>query len=73
MEAAVVALQDQDNGVLIKAFLNVSTKEEASLVRMKQFSMNNLPPYMVPDRFAFLPSLPKTSTNKIDYQKLKAL
>jgi non-ribosomal peptide synthetase component E (peptide arylation enzyme) len=26
---------------------------------------------MVPDLFSFLDFLPKTSTNKIDYQKLK--
>jgi hypothetical protein len=28
---------------------------------------------MVPDRFVFHESLPKTSTDKTDYQKLKAL
>jgi hypothetical protein len=28
---------------------------------------------MVPDQFAFWPVLPKTSTDKIDYQQLKAL
>jgi L-proline---[L-prolyl-carrier protein] ligase len=72
-EAAVVALQDQDGQVLIKAFLNVVKSEETSIIKMKQFSMDNLPSYMVPDRFAFLSSLPKTSTDKIDYQSLKTL
>jgi non-ribosomal peptide synthetase component E (peptide arylation enzyme) len=28
---------------------------------------------MVPDRFKILPTLPKTSTDKVDYQKLKEL
>jgi acyl-coenzyme A synthetase/AMP-(fatty) acid ligase len=28
---------------------------------------------MVPDHFCFLESLPKTSTDKIDYQKLKSM
>jgi hypothetical protein len=29
--------------------------------------------YMVPDRFSFLDFLPKTLTDKIDYQKMKEL
>lgn len=73
VEAAVVALQDEEGGVLIKAFLNVPEKEQASVIKMKQFAVENLPPYMIPDRFMFLSSLPKTSTDKIDYQKLKNL
>jgi non-ribosomal peptide synthetase component E (peptide arylation enzyme) len=28
---------------------------------------------MIPDRFSFLPSLPKTSTDKIDFEALKRL
>ena len=72
-EAAVIALQDTEGGILIKAFLNVSDKEYASIVKMKQFAVENLPSYMIPDRFIFLASLPKTSTDKTDYQKLKLL
>jgi acyl-coenzyme A synthetase/AMP-(fatty) acid ligase len=73
IEAAAVAVDDKDGGVLIKAFLTMSNHEEASIVRMKKFSSENLPAYMIPDRFAFKDSLPRTSTNKIDYQKLKEL
>jgi amino acid adenylation domain-containing protein len=71
-EAAAVALAGED-GVLIKAFVTWCGKEKPSTIAMKQFCMDHLPPYMVPDRFSFLPSLPKTSTNKIDYQGLKEL
>jgi non-ribosomal peptide synthetase component E (peptide arylation enzyme) len=28
---------------------------------------------MVPDRFSVQPSLPKTSTDKVDYQRLKEM
>jgi hypothetical protein len=28
---------------------------------------------MIPDVFVFLEALPRTSTNKVDYQQLKAL
>ena len=41
------------------------------MVAMKKFSMGILPGYMVPDIFKFLDVLPKTSTDKIDYQALK--
>lgn len=42
-----------------------------SLIRLKQFSIDNLPRYMAPDMFAFLETLPRTSTDKIDYQNLR--
>jgi len=72
-EAAVVALPDEESGVLISAFLNWSEDEQPSLIELKQFCADNLPLYMIPDRFSALPSLPKTSTDKIDYQGLKQL
>jgi non-ribosomal peptide synthetase component E (peptide arylation enzyme) len=31
------------------------------------------PHYMVPDRIAFVPELPTTSTDKVDYQKLASI
>lgn len=67
-EAAVVALPDEESGVIIKAFL--ATNGRPSVIEMKQFCAANLPAYMIPDRFAFETSLPKTSTDKTDYQKL---
>jgi acyl-CoA synthetase (AMP-forming)/AMP-acid ligase II len=38
---------------------------------MKRFCAEHLPLYMLPDRFVWQPALPKTSTDKIDYQRLK--
>jgi amino acid adenylation domain-containing protein len=69
-EAAVVALQD-DDGVRIKAFVSHQQNSRPSIIELKQFCTQNLPAYMVPDIFSFLDFLPKTSTDKIDYQKLK--
>jgi acyl-coenzyme A synthetase/AMP-(fatty) acid ligase len=40
---------------------------------MKRFAAERLPLYMVPDRFVWLEALPKTSTDKVDYQQLKAM
>ncbi len=70
-EAAVIATQDEENGVRIFAFLNC--EEKPSLVQLKRFCNENLPSYMVPDLFKFLEVLPKTSTDKVNYQELKRL
>jgi len=72
-EAAVIALADEANGVRVKAFLSCRDGQRPSLIEMKGFCSENLPSYMTPDLFAFLETLPKTSTDKIDYQKLKLL
>ncbi len=69
-EAAVVALQN-DDGVRIRAFVSHHMDSRPSIIELKQFCAQNLPAYMVPDLFSFLDVLPKTSTDKIDYQKLK--
>jgi non-ribosomal peptide synthetase component E (peptide arylation enzyme) len=71
-EAAVIALEDEDHGVRTLAFLSCKG-DRPSMIELKRFCVENLPSYMVPDIFRFLDSLPKTSTDKIDYQGLKAL
>jgi acyl-CoA synthetase (AMP-forming)/AMP-acid ligase II len=72
-EAAVIALPDQESGVKIKAFLATRSGEKISLIKLKRFCSEILPSYMVPDLFGFLTAIPKTSTDKVDYQKLKEL
>jgi amino acid adenylation domain-containing protein len=69
-EVAVVALQNED-GVKIQAFVSHHKDSRPSVIELKQFCVQNLPAYMIPDLFSFLDTLPKTSTDKIDYQKLK--
>jgi L-proline---[L-prolyl-carrier protein] ligase len=71
-EAAVVAYPDEEN-VPIKAFASARNGSKLSIIELKRFCSENLPLYMVPDFFCFLESLPKTSTDKIDYQKLKGM
>jgi acyl-coenzyme A synthetase/AMP-(fatty) acid ligase len=71
-EAAVIALSDDDNGVRVKAFISCREAEQRpTIIELKRFCAENLPIYMVPDLFVFEAALPKTSTDKIDYQKLK--
>jgi L-proline---[L-prolyl-carrier protein] ligase len=72
-EAAVVALPDEEAGVMVKAFLSCREDTHPSLITMKRFCADNLPLYMIPDTFSWLDALPKTSTDKVDYQRLKDL
>ncbi|HTS55834.1 MAG TPA: amino acid adenylation domain-containing protein [Burkholderiales bacterium] len=70
-EAAVVAVPDTESGVRIKAYLSCREGKRPSLIALKTFCAENLPAYMIPDVFAFVDALPKTSTDKVDYQRLK--
>jgi amino acid adenylation domain-containing protein len=72
-EAAVVALADADAGVQIVAFVSAQDGRRLSLIEMKRFCAGVLPLSMMPDRFSWHDSLPKTSTDKIDYQRLKGM
>ena len=72
-EAAVIALPNEESGVLVKAYINWVDGKPRSLIEMKKFCADNLPLYMIPDRFTSLERLPKTSTDKINYQALKEL
>ncbi|MGN2391814.1 amino acid adenylation domain-containing protein [Pelomicrobium sp. G1] len=72
-EAAVVALPDEEAGVKIKAFLSCRESKRPSLIELKRFCSEVLPAYMIPDHFVWCEALPKTSTDKVDYQRLKEM
>ncbi len=72
-EAAVVAFADEQGELSIAAFLSCREAKRPSLIEIKRFCAEHLPLYMIPDRFVWLESLPKTSTDKIDYQRLKEM
>jgi amino acid adenylation domain-containing protein len=71
-EAAVVATPDADAGVKITAFLSCKGGAAPSIIELKTYCGSALPGYMSPDRFVTLDELPRTSTDKTDYQALKA-
>jgi amino acid adenylation domain-containing protein len=73
LEAAVLAVADADGGVRIRACLVPHGGQKLSIIALKRYSADNLLSYMVPDDFVFLESLPKTSTDKTDYQRLKEM
>lgn len=68
-EAAVIA-RDGADGPRITAYLSLAGERKPSIVDLKQHCAEHLPPYMSPDHFSFLARLPRTSTNKVDYQAL---
>jgi amino acid adenylation domain-containing protein len=70
--AGVVARSD-DAGVTIIAFVALKPGQKRSIIALKRHCTQYLPPYMVPDTITFMGSLPATSTDKIDYQRLGAM
>jgi acyl-coenzyme A synthetase/AMP-(fatty) acid ligase len=70
-EAATVALEDERDGVKVIAHVVPREGERMSIIELKSFCSKHLPLYFVPDLFKFHAGLPKTSTDKIDYQRLK--
>jgi amino acid adenylation domain-containing protein len=70
-EAAVISTADEDGTVRIVAFLACS-QDAPSTIELKTFCGDVLPGYMSPDAFVPLESLPKTSTDKVDFQALIA-
>jgi amino acid adenylation domain-containing protein len=70
--AAVIALPHPESGMRIIAYIAAPEDTHPSVIEMKTFCNGQLPAYMNPDIFLFVPEIPKTSTNKTDYQALIA-
>jgi amino acid adenylation domain-containing protein len=69
-EAAVIAVPHPQSGMRIVSYLVAPEDTSPSIVEMKMFCNQHLPTYMNPDLFVFTDSLPRTSTNKVDYRAL---
>jgi acyl-coenzyme A synthetase/AMP-(fatty) acid ligase len=68
VECAVRATPDEIITNRIRAFLVLN--QEVDEDELISFLSERLPHYMIPESFHFLDSLPKTSTGKIDRQRL---
>jgi amino acid adenylation domain-containing protein len=71
-EAAVVAFPDEEIGSRILAFLACADVEGDPITALREHCAARLPRYMLPESFALLPELPKTSTGKVDRTALAA-
>jgi amino acid adenylation domain-containing protein len=65
---AAVTVTRRDDEIILCAHLVMSGRP--SVLYVKQSCAEKVPAYMVPDEVRFLTELPRTSTNKIDYQVL---
>ena len=72
-EVSVRALADADEALYLKAFIVPKQEAEITVAALKKYARGRLPKYMVPEVFEVCGSLPKTSTGKIDRQKLQSL
>jgi acyl-coenzyme A synthetase/AMP-(fatty) acid ligase len=70
-EAGVVPVEGAA-GLELVAHVSTVTGERISTVALKEFCAVKLPAYMIPARFEFHASLPKTSSGKIDLQQLRS-
>ena len=73
VDAAAVVADLSDDDVVVSAFVALKPGRKASIIAMKRHCARHLPQYMVPDRVRFLPKLPMTSTDKVDYLCLMQL
>jgi amino acid adenylation domain-containing protein len=69
-EAAVVAVEDGGGDLRVVGHVATAGGERLSIIALKRFCAERLPVYMVPDAFRLHDRLPKTSTDKVDYQTL---
>jgi acyl-CoA synthetase (AMP-forming)/AMP-acid ligase II len=68
--AAVIAIHHPEAGTRIVSYMVSGDARRPSIVEMKSFCNQHLPGYMNPDVFVYLSDLPRTLTNKVDYQAL---
>jgi len=72
-EAGVVAVNTEAGDTQIVAHIVADKEPPPDILQMKMFVAKALPSYMSPDIFIFHKRLPRTSTEKVDYQSLKQL
>jgi amino acid adenylation domain-containing protein len=73
VDRAGVVAQADEGGISITAFVALKPDQKRSIIAMKRHCTHYLPHYMIPDTITFLDTLPATSTDKLDYQRLRSL
>jgi amino acid adenylation domain-containing protein len=70
LEAAVVGMRDAEEYTFLKACLTLRPGVSTGIIALKEYCLEHLPSYMIPEQFQFMEQLPKTSSGKIDLNKL---
>ena len=71
-QAAVIAREDTPGDMRLIAYLVPAAGDNPEDAILRQYLRDRLPDYMVPAAFAFVPSLPLTSSGKLDGKALPA-
>ncbi len=69
-EAIIVAKKKADGNNSLLAYYTVSGGMQIEQMAIREYLSNNLPEYMVPERFFELPEMPLSPTGKIDRKQL---
>ncbi|MGG2083388.1 amino acid adenylation domain-containing protein [Lysinibacillus pakistanensis] len=69
-EAIIVAKKKADGNNSLLAYYTVSGGMQIEQMTIREYLSNNLPEYMVPERFFELPEMPLSPTGKIDRKQL---
>ena len=69
-EAAALAIPDDVVGNRIKAIVAIDEAQTVKAADLQQHCGTRIPKYMIPELIEFRPSLPKTSTGKVDRVRL---
>ncbi len=72
-EVCVIALQNEKQALFLKAFIVAKKDFNITYADVKQHCLKYLAKYMLPEEIEFCAFLPKTSTGKVDKQKLKVM
>jgi len=72
VEAAVLAVRDEEIGSRLRAVVAVRAGDAPTASALQAHCATLVPRYMVPETISVHPSLPKTSTGKIDRTRLAA-
>ncbi len=69
-EAIVIAKKNADGNNSLIAYYTVSGGMQIEQIAIREYLSNNLPEYMIPERFFELPEMPLSPTGKIDRKQL---
>lgn len=72
-EVAAVPVPDEIGGTVVGVFVVFQKGAALSENQLRQYCQRHLEPYKVPRHIWFRKSLPKTTTGKVDYKKLKQM
>lgn len=73
VDGAVVTQNTNSGDTRLIVFYTTAAGEEISRIDLQMTMQHLLPNYMLPDEYILVPSLPMTSTHKVNYQQLLEL